>query len=108
MKTSIAIITLVFVGINAFGQDNQSQDNDRKTNYPYWIISKDVQKLQFNDAEYVATPAVTGFTPLSKGVQLFSQTRSEDAGNQVKMTGVPSSVISKGVARMQVERNNQK
>ncbi len=107
MKTTIAIITLMFAGLNAFGQDNPNQGNRKKTNFPYWIISKDVQKIQFSNAEYVDTPAMTGFKPVSKGVVLISQARRDETPTVVKMTGVPSSVISKGVARMQMERNNQ-
>jgi hypothetical protein len=108
MKKTIAIMTFVFVGLNAFGQENPGDDNRKKTNYPYWVISKDVQKLQFTGVDYVENPAVTGPAPVSKGVQLFSRNKSDEAANMVKMTGVPSFVISKGVARMQAERSNQK
>ena len=108
MKTTLAIMTFVIIGLNAFGQDNPDQGNRRTTNYPYWIISKDVQKIQFSGADYVDTPALTGYAPASKGIQLITQRRQYETGSVVKMTGVPASVISKGVARMQVERSNRR
>ena len=109
MKTTIAIITFALVGLNAFGQDNPNQDNvKRQTNDPYWMISKDVQKLQFSDAEFVETSVNTGYLPVSKGVQLVTQRKSSETSSAVRMSGsVPSHVISKGVARMQVERSDR-
>jgi len=108
MKTTLAIITFALAGLNAFAQESSNQDNvKRQTKDPYWMISKDVQKLQFADAEYVDKSVTTGYLPVSKGVQLITRRSSLENTGVVNMSGVPSHVISKGVARMQVERNNR-
>ena len=103
MKKIIAFLFLCFVAAGTFAQDNPV----RKSNYPYWTISKDVQRMQYSNVEYTPATIVTGnsTTHLSKGISLASVRRSSEATGTIKMTGMPSSVISKGVARMQYEKS---
>jgi len=82
-----------------------AQDNGNKNTYPVWIISKDVQKIQFRDTENVAATAVTGNNSMvvSKGVHASRQPKSTVTG-PIRKTGTPAWVVSKGVARMQMEK----
>ena len=86
----------------------QEREITRET-YPYHTISKGVQQLQFKNTTYVPAKITTGdlATVSGKGVNKFSTRRSNDF-TAVQMTGTPSWVISKGVARMQYERNKSK
>jgi hypothetical protein len=107
MKQLILILGLaVCVTANTVAQNVTKKDS-----YPYWTLSKEVQRFQFKDVEYTPSVIATGnmlFTS-SKGVQRISDKGqvTEKAG-RVAFTGTPSWVISKGVARMQYERVNNK
>lgn len=106
MKKIIALLCLFFVAAGAYAQDGQN----KKSNYPYWTISKDVQRMQYSNVEFVPATIETGnsVVHVSKGIALTSVSRSSRATGVVKMTGMPASVISKGVARMQYERSIKK
>lgn len=105
MKKIIALLSLSFITAVAFGQENK----ETKTSYPYWTISKDIHRMQYKNAEFVPSTIVSGNSTvhISKGIHLARAKQSQPAV-AVKMTGMPSSVISKGVARMQHERNKAK
>jgi hypothetical protein len=84
-----------------------SQDgNVKKETYPVHIISKEVQRLQFRDTEYTPAQVTTGDVAFvsSKGVNQLNAKRSVKTYAAVKRDGMPSWVISKGVARMQYEK----
>lgn len=105
MKKIIALLSLSLVVTVAFGQQNKMT----KSNYPYWTISKDVQRMQYANVEYVPATITTGNSTvhISKGVNLVAARPTSESRGLVKMTGTPSHVISKGVARMQHERNRK-
>lgn len=98
MKKSIValgLLILISAGVNA----------QTKETHPSLAISKDVQKLQFRNTEF--TPAILTTTtalPSSKGIAQIQNNRTEIKG-KVAMTGTPSWVISKGVARKQYEQS---
>jgi hypothetical protein len=81
-----------------------AQDSKQET-YPYWTISKGVQQLQFKNATYVPSIAVSGENSIvvSKGVHTAGRSQSKVNGT-VRKTGPPSWVISKDVARMRQEK----
>jgi hypothetical protein len=97
MKTlMIAALLLTCFTMNA-------QDNAKQETYPYWTISKDVQKLQFRNTSYVPAIAATGSNSMvvSKGVHNAGQPESTITG-RVRKTGTPAWVVSKGVARQRM------
>jgi hypothetical protein len=73
-------------------------------------ISKDVQRFAMRKMIFVPARIVTAPYQLSsKPVQLIGKrTVANTDFQKVQMTGIPSHVISKGVARMQYERTNPK
>jgi hypothetical protein len=85
-----------------------AQETPKKTNYPFWTISKDVQRLQFKNSIYVPSIIRTGDVPVSKGIQQLHVSRSPKRTGTVAMTGYPTWTISKGVARFQAEKNSKK
>jgi hypothetical protein len=102
-KVMIGFCLGVFASISAFGQTPASE---KTTTYPYWTISKDVQRMQFRGYQMEMPIVKTGNAIFSsKGVHRFAT--KQEASGTVRMTGMPSYVISKGVARMQYERNQK-
>jgi hypothetical protein len=104
MKKLIMVLAFaVSASITAWGQTPASE---KKTTYPYWTISKDVQRMQFRGYQLqMPVISTTNMVFSSKGIHSFSA-KPQSTGT-VQMTGMPSYVISKGVARMQYERNNK-
>ncbi len=103
MKTIIAGICFVAgFSFAATAQDGASKSE----RYPHHIISKDVQRLQFRNAEYKPARITTGDLNAvsSKGIARVVAKSSSHTYTNVQMKGMPSHVISKGVARMQYER----
>jgi len=101
MKKIIAGLCLIAgVSLNGFAQEDKTT-----TNYPYHLISKEVQRLQFKKYVFVPARISTGdiATLSSKGIHQINAKRTQQTGT-VTMGGTPSWVISKGVARMQYER----
>lgn|SRR5690242_9394000 len=86
-----------------------AQSNERTDNYPYWTISKDVQRMQYKDVVFVPAKITTGDAAwsVSKGVQQLQANREQKSTGRVQMTGYPSWIISKGVARMNYERGSK-
>lgn len=79
----------------------------KKSNYPYWTISKDVQRLQFKDTEFQPALVSTGNSQWVTSKRVIQQdARAARPSGKVAMTGTPAHVISKGVARMQYENRN--
>jgi hypothetical protein len=102
MKKIIAGLYLIAgVSLNVFAQEGKT-----KTNYPYHLISKDVQRLQFRNYEFVPARISTGdlATLSSKGVNQINAKKATQQTGTVVTGGTPSWVISKGMARMQYER----
>lgn len=105
MKRILAGICLVAgFSFAAVAQENAAKSET----YPYHTISKDVQRLQFRNVEFTPARITTGdlLTVSSKGVSRISASRSAATPSNVQLKGMPSHVISKGVARMQYEKNN--
>jgi hypothetical protein len=97
MKALILAFGLFFFSkVTTYGQQS--------TSYPYWSISKDVQKMQFKNKRYTTADITTSTSfPSSKGVAMIVTRNERRTAGRVKMEGMPSNVISKGVARMQYE-----
>ena len=84
-----------------------AQDTPKKNRYPYWTISKDVQRIQFKNSVYVpATISTGGNVPASKGVQQLRASHSPKRTGIVSTNGYPSWTISKGAARFQAQKNS--
>lgn len=103
-KLSIIFLLSGLVAFTAQAQENK----ERQDNYPYWTITKGVQRMQFNNVTFLPAKITTGNAGwvTSKGVHRAAAT-SEVASGTVAKTGYPSWVISKGVARQQFEKNNK-
>jgi hypothetical protein len=80
----------------------------RIESYPLHTISKDVQKIQFRDNTYEPSRIITAhLLPSSKEVTRIQKRSDQKSPVVVAMTGMPSTVISKGVARKQFERSKR-
>jgi hypothetical protein len=100
MKKSILFIAFSLLSMAVFAQVSES--------YPYWTISKDVQKMQFKNKVHTPSAVTTSTKVLSsKGIVILQQRRETSRPTVIRMEGMPSSVISKGVARMQYENSNK-
>lgn len=86
-----------------------AQSTERTDSYPYWTISKDVQRMQYRNVAFVPAKITTGDAAwsISKGVQQLSTKGDQTLTGQVRMTGYPSWIISKGVARMNYEKSKK-
>lgn len=102
----ISIILLLAAAL-PFGVNAQTKE--RTDSYPYWTISKDVQRMQYKDVVFVPAKITTGDLAqnVSKGVHQLSANRDTNVTGKVAMTGYPAWTISKGVARMQFEKGNK-
>src|SRR5687768_11181879 len=99
MIKTFAIVVAVMASSAAFGQSRIQTP----------IVSKDVQRIGLSKSFFIPARIVTTNYPISsKSVQLVGYRYSEPAVAPVKTTGMPSHVISKGVARMQYERRFKK
>ena len=73
--------------------------------WPYWAVSKDVQRARFKDVRFEPVQIRTGSADwaISKGVHRIQPAPASPAG-RVAMGGYPTWTISKGAARQQAER----
>jgi hypothetical protein len=96
---------LILAGVmSVFAFSAQAQRS--YSTYPYWTLSKEIQKMQFrNTLQVPGTITTTETIASSKGVAAH-QKQSTQPKVRVKTSGTPSWVISKGVARIQRERVN--
>ena len=96
-------LSIIFFLTGCMAWAAQAQE---KENYPYWAISKDVQRIQYKDVTLAPAKITTGTGGwvISKGVQ---QPKEEAPKGTVAKTGYPSWTISKGVARKQFENSNK-
>lgn len=96
------IVTCLFmlVALSASAQRSRS-------NYPHWAIGNELQRFQFRNVTFVPAVIVTNNGPQSsKGItEIQSRPAKRVQPTKVKLAGTPSWVISKGVARMQYEKN---
>jgi hypothetical protein len=78
-----------------------------RSNYPHWAIGNELQKFQFRNVGFVPATIITHTGPRSsKGIAELQNTptrRKRPA--RVTLSGTPSWVISKGVARVQYEKS---
>ncbi len=101
MKKSALILLIscgAFIAANA-----QEQVSD---SWPYWSISKDVQRGKFRNVTFVPVAIKAGNVDwtISKGAQKVSKDISGQSTGTVVMNGYPAWTISKGAARMQYGR----
>lgn len=95
-------LTLVVFFTSLLAVTANAQDAPRSSSYPYWTISKDVQRMQYKNT--ILTPAVisTGDAlPVSKGVQQLQANKTPRRKGMISTNGYPAWTISKGVARFQ-------
>ena len=99
MKSTALI--LLFGTLGTFSV--QAQDESKKNSYPFWTISKDVQRIQYKNIQFTPSRVVTGNGQwvISKGVH---QAQEAPAAANVQTGGRPTWFISKGVARFQAEK----
>ena len=97
-------IILLFSAVLPFAAIAQSKPNT--DNYPYWTISKDVQRIQYKDVAFVPAKITTGDIAwnISKGVQQRQVGQQQQPTGKVRTTGYPSWIISKGAARLNYEK----
>jgi hypothetical protein len=101
MKSLITICLVLFASATAAVAQ-------RGENYPAHSISKDVQKIQFRNTKHVSSRVITAHLhPSSKEVTSIRQRGNKKFPVVVTMNGMPSTVISKEVARMQFERSKK-
>ena len=99
MKKITILLALMIAATFTFAQAPEGN----KSNYPYWTISKDVQRLQFRNETF--QPAIikvgNAMRLSSKGISYVAMGKRQSNQTVVKMTGTPSQVFSKGIARIQ-------
>ncbi|HYF70301.1 MAG TPA: hypothetical protein VD884_19315 [Ohtaekwangia sp.] len=96
MKTLALVLSFIGIASVSFAQNPERE-------YPNRAISKDVQRLQFNDVNpLVEINTGTATMVVSKGIH--AEREPKKLSGKVAMTGTPGRVISKGVARMQYEK----
>ena len=103
MKTTVIIFFFVAVAtLHA-----QAQDTKKSDSFPYWTISKDVQRMQYKNIAFVPSTIVTGNNTwaISKGIQRVQADQRPTTSGSVVTGTRPTWYISKGVARFQAERN---
>ncbi|HEY3406206.1 MAG TPA: hypothetical protein VGK59_22620 [Ohtaekwangia sp.] len=99
-------LSIIFFLTGSLAFAAQAQDGKaRQDNYPYWTISKDVQRIPYGNVTFVPAKITTGTGGwvISKGVQR----KPEEAQGVVTKSGYPSWIISKGAARKQFENSNK-
>jgi hypothetical protein len=94
-------LILLFGALGAFTA--QAQDSSKKDSYPFWTLSKDVQRIQYKNIQFTPSTVVTGNGQwvISKGVH---QAQEAPVAANVQTGGRPTWFISKGVARFQAEK----
>ena len=98
MVKTFAIVVAVLSSSVAFGQARIQNP----------IVSKDVQRISLGKTSFVPARIVTTSYPMSsKSVQLMGRRFSEPEDVKVQLSGMPSHVISKGVARMQYQKRSK-
>ena len=104
---ALPIIALLvgFFAVEAMAQTT------KKSNYPYYTISKEVARLQFKNIEHVPAK-ITLVSPVltqSKGsTQLLAKKEELSKERVLVRFGYPAWTISKGVARRQYERSQRR
>lgn len=100
MKQTLLIsMIVVAASIVSFGQDN-------KNTFPSPVISKEIHRVGLSKTAYVPVVLVTGQEVQASKAIARLNSKSIGKTRLVVTDGMPAHVISKGVARMQVERKN--
>ena len=96
----------MFILALATGTTLATQAQEGKSDsWPYWTISKDVQRTRFKNVRFEPVQIRSGNADwaISKGVHRVQPTPAAPTG-RVTTGGYPTWTISKGVARQQAER----
>jgi hypothetical protein len=100
----VLLVLFAFIAWSSSAQDTVS----RETTFPVWTISKPVQQLQFKNTLFTPARVYTGNAwIMAKDVHQLQLVKQRKTFYKVKHGNLPSTSISKGVARMQYERLNK-
>lgn len=96
----LGLILAVVVGTTLATQAQE----EKSDSWPYWSVSKDVQRTRFKDVRQAPVQIRSGNADwaISKGVHRVQQAPAAPAG-KVAMGGYPTWTISKGAARWRAE-----
>jgi hypothetical protein len=83
-----------------------AQTTEKKDSYPYWTISKDVQRMQYKNTLHTPVKIALGDVRASVTKSIHRNNEPVRQGTVIR-TGYPTWTISKGVARQQAERNSR-
>lgn len=100
MKKFMIVCFLAALSTGAYAQEGEN-----KNTYPYWTISKDVQRIQLVKEDAKAAEVVTGNADWTRSKGPASLLKDVQPKGKVVLGKTPSHVISKGVARMNAERS---
>ena len=103
-------LPIIALFIFFLGSAAMAQSSNEKSNYPYYTISKDVQKVQYKNIEHMPAK-ITMVSPSltqSKGSAQILNKKEISEKRQLVRVGYPSWTISKGVARRQFEKSQSR
>lgn len=103
MKLTIKLLAL-FLLVPVFMAT--AQITEKKDSYPYWTISKDVQRAQYKNTLHIPGKIALGDVRSSVSKSIHRNNEPVRQGT-VSTTGYPTWTISKGVARQQAERSSR-
>ena len=97
---------ILFIGLTSMPVVAQTNEG-KKDNYPYWTISKDVQKLQYRNVIFMPAKVNIGDPARTTGKGAAQLAVSTEKRGTVATSGYPTWMISKGAARQQMERTGK-
>lgn len=103
MTRTIKLLALFFLApvFMATAQKTEKQDS-----YPYWAISKDIQRVQYKNTLHIPVKIALGDVRSSVSKSIHRNNGPVRQGT-VSTTGYPTWTISKGIARQQAERSSR-
>jgi hypothetical protein len=100
MKKYVALFSLLLTSIAAQTQSTAIYSDPS--------LAKEVHKINFRNQKHVPARVITAlFVPQSKEVSYIHSDKLTTPKGSIQMKGIPASIISKGVARMQYERSER-
>jgi hypothetical protein len=98
MKRFMMVCVLASAAFVANAQQKDAQDN-----YPYWTISKAVQRVQYKDVAH--TPATVTVKDVSSTVSKNVKRSEHEGSSAIVVTGKRPSSSLKGVAAMRAAKS---